>query len=130
MSDLITVLPSFDLAPQYDDLVAALEKHNVSVLDLLTLDASDVSTKTGVPLLELRRFSGIVNDALHADLGYGGGGKGEVKTKKENGLEVLKRQRLMTTADPEIDALLGGGLATGCITEIVGEAYKSLSHPL
>ncbi|AEO71454.1 uncharacterized protein THITE_116745 [Thermothielavioides terrestris NRRL 8126] len=68
MTDLLSVLPHFPVG-QFARLIPALEKHGISTSDLLTLEAADIGKRTHLPLLDVRRLSGAVLDALHADLG-------------------------------------------------------------
>ncbi len=71
MTDLLRVLPDFDVT-RFANLIPALDKHGVTTSELLTLEASEIGKRTQLPLLDLKRLSKAVVDALHADLGVAG----------------------------------------------------------
>lgn len=129
MSDLLSILPSFPLTSFTHNIVSSLENHSITTSDLLTLDIVDVSRRTAISLLDVRRFSNEVMQALHRDLegtnedlgSTTEDGQQPVRKIGESGFEVWRGQRLLSTTDRAIDQILGGGLMTGCITEFVGE---------
>ncbi|TLD10324.1 hypothetical protein PgNI_06068 [Pyricularia grisea] len=68
MTDLLRVLPHFPVG-QYAALIPALEKHEVTTTELLTLDATEIGKRTQLPLLDVKRLCAAVLRALHSDLG-------------------------------------------------------------
>ncbi|TLS25167.1 hypothetical protein PpBr36_07460 [Pyricularia pennisetigena] len=68
MTDLLRVLPHFPVG-QYAALIPALEKHEVTTTELLTLDATELGKRTQLPLLDIKRLCAAVLRALHSDLG-------------------------------------------------------------
>ncbi|KAL2116790.1 hypothetical protein VTJ04DRAFT_8958 [Mycothermus thermophilus] len=72
MTDLSHVLPNFPVG-QFAKLLPVLERHDISTCDLLTLEAADIGKRTRLPLLDIRRLSTAILDALHADLGVSDG---------------------------------------------------------
>jgi len=148
MSDLLSVLPDFPLTPQTHNIVLSLEKHDITTSDLLTLEQLDISKRTSISLLDLRRFIKEVAKALHssirsaydtrergnrtADLDYGSVLLGTTA------FDVWKSQVYISTGDSEFDRALNGGIMTGGLTEIVGErcsqpllsvAFDSINNP-
>ncbi|KAI8955100.1 DNA repair protein RAD57 [Xylaria longipes] len=141
MTDLSQVLPGFPVA-QYARLLPAIEKSQLTVTDLLTLEVPDIGKRTQLPLLDIKRLCNAILAALHADLGVSaadqGGGKGKQKQNearpekragvregslRQTGTELLARPwRTISTLDASFDAALGGGVPTGYITEITGES--------
>ena len=68
MCDLHTVLPDFSTA-DFTHLLRGLEKSHITTTDLLTLDVSEIGKRAQLPLLDLKRLSAAVLNALHTDLG-------------------------------------------------------------
>ncbi|ROW16937.1 hypothetical protein VPNG_01041 [Cytospora leucostoma] len=147
MTDLLRVLPHFPTS-QYANLISALEKHQVTTSELLTLEVPDLGKRTQLPLLELKRLCNAVLDALRSDLGVpnedngtataeatatatgGGDEHGEAEERQQHA-ETLGRHdysslqarwKTVSTLDPALDASLGGGIPTGYITELTGES--------
>ena len=56
MTNLLTVLPDFDIQP-FTHILPSLEKALVSAADLLTLDALDVAKRAQVPPGEVRKLN-------------------------------------------------------------------------
>ncbi|KAI1150458.1 DNA repair protein RAD57 [Nemania diffusa] len=149
MTDLSQVLPDFPVA-QYGRLLPTIEKSQLTVTDLLTLEIPEIGKRTQLPLLDVKRLCSAILAALHADLGVSepdggdgdgnGAGKGKGKQKqnesqpekhpvikktslRSTGTELLARSwRTISTLDASLDAALGGGVPTGYITEITGES--------
>lgn len=122
MTDLVSVLPDFDTQP-YVRLIPPLERNHVTVADLLTLDCIEVAKRAQVPLLDVKRLSKAILEALQKDLGVAStieGHDGSSKLRTTGGA-LLKLQRTISTLDDELDKALGGGIPTGYITEIAGE---------
>lgn len=67
MSDLLDTLPDFNVKP-YSHLLHSLEKNDITVTDLLTLDPIEIARKCPLPLLDLRRLVSDVIEALQKDL--------------------------------------------------------------
>ncbi|KAJ4422862.1 DNA repair protein rhp57 [Gnomoniopsis sp. IMI 355080] len=135
MTDILRVLPQFPVS-QYANLIPTLEKNQVTVTDLLTLEAADLGKRTQLPLLDLKRLCNAVLEALHTDLGVveDHDPVRPVENQAENEttnyghplrhtLAALASQwSTISTLDPALDASLSGGVPTGTITEIAGEA--------
>ncbi|KAK7724005.1 DNA repair protein rhp57 [Diaporthe eres] len=128
MTDLARILPHFPTS-QYANLIPSLEKHQVTTSELLTLEAADIGKRTQLPLLEVKRLCGAVLAALHADLGVEDRQPDAApEAGRDDGAGTLDeipqqdRWSKISTLDPVIDELLGGGIRTGHITELTGEA--------
>lgn len=141
MTDLLTTLPSFPTAP-YTHLIPSLERALITTTDLLTLDALEVAKRAQLPPLDVKRLIAHVLASLQAELGVdgeqnvavNGGGKkfedvpregeagwGKLRT---SGHELAKKSLdKISLGDEGLDAILGGGIPTGYITEIAGERY-------
>lgn len=140
MTDLLHVLPDFPIK-SYTHLLPSLEKHCITVTDLLTLDALEIAKRARLPLLDLQRLAGHILLSLQNDLGLVQSGltdyvvpgeahvpTGVQTTLRKCGREVTVQRPLISTLDPVLDDSLGGGIPTGYITEIVGERYHLLSR--
>ncbi|KKY29615.1 putative dna repair protein rad57 [Diaporthe ampelina] len=128
MTDLARILPHFP-ASQYANLIPSLEKHQVTTSELLTLEAADIGKRTQLPLLDVKRLCEAILAALHADLGVEDREPNAApQAGKDDGVETLNETpqqqgwSTISTLDPVIDELLGGGIRTGHITELTGEA--------
>ncbi|KAI1117553.1 DNA repair protein RAD57 [Nemania sp. NC0429] len=139
MSDLSQVLPDFPVA-QHARLLPVIERHRLTVADLLTLEVAEIGKRTKLPLLDVKRLCNAILAALHADLGVNGadGGDGkrsqdgsrpgqgsdvEAVSLRHTGAELLARPwHTISTLDVSLDAALGGGVPTGYITEVTGES--------
>ena len=134
MTDLLNTIPEFP-TKSYTHLLPSLEKHHVTITDLLTLDALDLAKRAHLPLLDLRRLANHVLAVLQSRLGletqnapsYPNAGKiqSDYGSLRKTGKEVTTRLNFISTLDPYIDAALGGGIPTGYITELTGERHDS-----
>ena len=135
MSDLLDTLPDFDVKP-YSHLLHSLEKNDVTVTDLITLDPVEIARKCPLPLLDVRRLASDVIEALQKDLKMM---PAKQSTSSEllaptsddrassNSFSLQLRGQDMTfvkTMDPALDQQLGGGFPVGYVTEVVGERYN------
>ncbi|KAI5841933.1 P-loop containing nucleoside triphosphate hydrolase protein [Morchella snyderi] len=117
MSDLHTLLPAYTPpSPPAADLLAALATAHIPTTDLLTQDALALSrrlatTTTRASVLDIKLLTRSVAAALHADTAA-----------------ATPPPQFLTTADAALDALLGGGIRTCCITEFVGESGAGKSQ--
>ena len=136
MTDLLTTLPSFPIQ-KYTHLLPSLEKNFITTTDLLTLDSLEVAKRAQLPLLDVKRLIAHVLASLQSELGVeipnddalpqkfedvprkGQEGWGRLRTGGKALSE--KPQRQVTVGDKTLDSILGGGIPTGYITEIVGE---------
>ncbi|KAI0513159.1 DNA repair protein RAD57 [Xylaria bambusicola] len=145
MTDLSQVLPDFPVA-QYARLLPTIEKNQLTVTDLLTLELTEIGKRTQLPLLDVKRLCNAILAALHADLGVGAAEKDDENSEgkrnqnqndsrpgkhasigraslRQSGTELLARPwHTISTLDASLDAALGGGVPTGYITEITGES--------
>jgi DNA repair protein RAD57 len=123
MTDLTAVLPGF-ATEQYVRLLPSLEKNQVTTADLITLDCVEISKRAKVPLLDVKRLSNAILEALQVNLGVRDA-EGEVRANtsslKKLGKDILKSWNTISTLDDQIDHALGGGIPTGYITEVTGE---------
>lgn len=121
MTDLARIVPDLPLGP-FANLVSVLEKHNITTTDLLTLQAADIGKRTQLPLLDIKRLCDAVINALHRDLGVSSSGAGADAPLRSSLAQLSERPLLISTLDDQLDHALGGGIPTGCITEITGES--------
>lgn len=134
MSDLADVLPDFD-THSFSHLLHSLQKNEVTVAELISLDPAEIARRCPLPLLDVRRLANTVIEHLQGDLkmiGVQAGTNDELLAPTtRNGLEVRANEpatgidglRFISTGDTDIDELLGGGLPASYITEVVGERY-------
>jgi DNA repair protein RAD57 len=137
--DLLSVLPGFATRP-YAHILPPHERGKISTVDLITLDTLEIAKRAHVPPADVRRLSASIVKALHDDLGFE---KSHVNTG-QNGEEPASssfdgdavsfglgpatklqasRWNAISTMDPALDRLLGGGIPTGYVTEVTGERY-------
>ena len=137
MTDLLQILPDFP-TKTYTHLLPSIEKHLITTTDLLTLDALDIAKRAQLPLLDVRRLVNHVIACLHGELGVSSGistahsnisavGSPEQAPLKQSGESVIRSWAYISTLDPALDALVGGGIPPGYLTEIVGERCHSPS---
>ncbi|GAD95034.1 DNA repair protein (Rad57), putative [Paecilomyces variotii No. 5] len=137
--DLLSVLPGFS-TKSYNHILPSLEKKHITTVDLITLDPLEVAKRAHVPPGDVRRLSAQVLQALHRDLGFQNeddqretetGASENVNGRDTRGVEVKldastkldpSRWRTISTLDSALDALLGGGIPTGYLTEVTGES--------
>ncbi|KXL42705.1 MAG: hypothetical protein FE78DRAFT_126049, partial [Acidomyces sp. 'richmondensis'] len=122
MTNLLTVLPDFD-AKQYTHILPSLEKAQISIADLLTLDAVDVAKRAQVPSGEVRRLTDNVIDSLRA-------GTNGSSHRSCDGNHLINSGEVVSTLDDTLDGLLNGGIATGHVTELVGESAAGKTQVL
>lgn len=132
MTDLPTILPQFSTRP-YTHLIPSLDRHGITVTDLLSLDALEIAKRATLPILDLRRLAQDIAQAIQHDLNIGvtaHNTSDELFTSSANsGLEkcnrpakhVLKRWNTVSFLDTALDEAIGGGIPTGYVTEITGE---------
>ena len=125
MTNLLTVLPEFDTTA-FTHILPSLERALISAADLLTLDALDVAKRAQVPPAEVKKLSEALLDRLHASLRDENGGEtSHANATSSNGiktgLELINEWSSISTLDDSIDVAIGGGIAPGYLTEIVGE---------
>jgi DNA repair protein RAD57 len=127
MTDLSIVLPDFD-TQSYIRLIPPLERNNVTVADLLTLESAEVAKRAQVPLLDVKRLSKAILETLQQDLGAVKSNDDKQSSAKlrRTGTELLEPWSTISTLDDELDQALGGGIPAGYITEITGERYIHL----
>lgn len=119
MTNILTALPNFDTA-RYTHILPSLEKALVSTADLLTLDAVDVAKRAQVPPSEVKKLADALLETLRTDAPADDAGWG-ASSALQNGRHVARRWATISTLDDELDEMLGGGIALGHLTEIVGE---------
>ncbi|PPJ56171.1 hypothetical protein CBER1_09089 [Cercospora berteroae] len=124
MTNLLLVLPDFDITP-HTHILPSLERALVTTADLLALDALDVAKRAQVPPGEVKELADAVRNALHRDAAspYSSlANPGEARSGWESGKDIIDRWTAISTLDDVWDAALGGGIARGHLTEVVGES--------
>lgn len=131
MTDLRQMLPDFDVKP-FSHLIHSLVKNDITVADLISLEATEIARKCPLPLLDVRRLVSAVIRTLQCDLGM-------IPTKQSTSSDLLAptsqtnasrtthaansppAAMFIQTLDQDIDEFLGGGFPCGYVTEVVGE---------
>lgn len=143
--DLLSVLPGFATKP-HAHILPPLERGKITTVDLITLDTLEIAKRAHVPPTDVRRLSTRIVEALHGDLGFertqtniGTAGEEEPSSSihADAGSFILgpatklqpSRWNAISTMEPALDALLGGGIPTGYITEVTGERYVADKLP-
>lgn len=123
MTNLLVVLPDFDVSP-FSHILPSLERNLVTTPDLLSLDALDVAKRAQVPPGEVKKLADALIHALRRDISP------DLQIAEYNtrdchgfrsGQHVRKHCSLISTLDDGLDTALGGGIARGHLTELVGE---------
>lgn len=144
--DLLSVLPGFATKP-YAHILPPLERSKLTTVDLISLDTLEIAKRAHVPPADVRRLSARIIEALHADLGFeknqtAGDSSGTDEPSSSINPDAvsfglgpatrldLSRWNVISTMDPAMDALLGGGIPTGYVTEVTGERYVEDPIPL
>ena len=117
MSDII----SLSIGTLPSRVVQALDNAGLHTVDLLTLDVNEIHRRTRLAIDEVQNLVKGVIAALTCTIE-----EGQIKTAAER----YKEFAFLTTGDKRLDELVGGGIPTGCLTEITGERYNSaIIHP-
>jgi DNA repair protein RAD57 len=138
MSDLLSVLPSFDARP-FTHILPKLEKALVSCSDLLTLDALHVAKRAQLPASEVKKLADALVQSLsgHAvspndpsdappasgEPAYPHGDGGLILSPVLRSGDALLDQWMISTLDDKLDIALNGGIHSGYLTEITGERF-------
>ena len=132
MTNLLTVVPEFDVSP-YTHILPSLERALISTADVLTLNAVDVAKRAQVPTAEVRKLSEALLQDLHNGIHADNSGATDVsKTTQclETGGMIIESWDIVSTLDSTLDVALGGGIASGYLTEIVGERWVPLMNSI
>ncbi|KAL2104513.1 hypothetical protein VUR80DRAFT_203 [Thermomyces stellatus] len=125
MTDLLRVLPRFP-SGRFVNILDALDRHNISTADVLTLDADELSRRTNVPVLEIKRLAATVLNSLHRDIGvlpsHDDDSNPPIQRGKKSLGELCDAWSTISTLDDTFDAALGGGIPVGYVTEVTGES--------
>lgn len=127
MTDLSIAIPNFPI-DKYARLLTILEKNQITTADLLSLDSVEIAKRARpLSISDAKTLSNAVQEALQCSLGIGDK-KANLGSSslRRTGLQVVESWRTISTLDDDLDAALGGGIPTGCITEVTGERYWSL----
>ncbi|KAF7714094.1 DNA repair protein RAD57 [Penicillium ucsense] len=136
--DLLSVLPDFAVK-SYAHILPPLERSRITTVDLITLETLEIAKRAHVPPADVRRLSAQIVDALHTDLGFEKVQSDiETSSSAEPSSSFLSdpillapgssnkldgsRWKTISTLDPGLDAVLGGGIPMGYVTEITGES--------
>ncbi|EME85638.1 uncharacterized protein MYCFIDRAFT_131842 [Pseudocercospora fijiensis CIRAD86] len=106
----LTVLPDFDIS-NHAHILPSLERARISTSDVLTLDALQVARRAHVPPGEVKKLADALVDALHVDT-----------TSARASQRGDGERGMIPTLHDHLDTVLGGGIARGHLTEIVGES--------
>ncbi|KAI9658041.1 MAG: hypothetical protein M1821_002701 [Bathelium mastoideum] len=129
MTDLHHVLPNFS-THSFTHLLPSLEKAQITISDLVTLEAIDIARRALVPVAELQRLANDILQALHSDIVR----LDEDAVPKEDktvvgstllATSIRQEQESWQTArtlDEALDAALGGGIPKGYVVEFTGES--------
>jgi DNA repair protein RAD57 len=129
MTDLLNVLPD-TAVKSFAHILPSLEKAYISCADLLTLEAIEIARRARLPPAEIQKLVDLLLSHLLPKSAEDGWltfeGQPEVNDAESpsavaSGNALLKTWRVISTLDDRIDAVLGGGVAAGHVTEIVGE---------
>ena len=132
MTDLLSTLPEFPTAG-YTHLIPSLEKNEITVADLITLDPIEIVKRCPLPLLDVRRLVKHITEALQVDVGisdvltttsddlFAPEDQKEVDVSAQAFKNLVKQWSAISTLDDSLDKALGGGIPTGYITEVTGE---------
>ncbi|KAK3669375.1 DNA repair protein rhp57 [Recurvomyces mirabilis] len=120
MTNLLTVLPDFDTQP-YSHILPSLEKASISTADLLTLDAFDIAKRAQVPPHGVKKLCTALLEGLQASLTLHMT-QADDKNNDAAANNVANTSHAISTLDDELNAKLGGGIAAGELTELVGES--------
>ena len=123
MTDLASVLPGFPIQ-QYVRLLPSLEKNHITTADLLTLDFVEIAKRAQLPLLDLKRLCNAVLEALQNTLGVRATSNDALEHAplRKPGKEFVDSWSTISTLDVNLDFALGGGIPSGYVTEVTGEA--------
>ncbi|EXJ93302.1 hypothetical protein A1O1_01694 [Capronia coronata CBS 617.96] len=134
MSDLLEVIPDFDIKP-YTHLLHSLEKNDIIVADLITSDPKEIARRCPLPSADVQRLVADVIKALQGDVQSGmrkickapssrsgGNTAGATIEHINEGTATVVGSQQVKTLDAAIDQALAGGFQPGQITEIVGES--------
>ena len=133
MSDLHAVLPHYRAPDRLQSLLPRLERHLVTVADILTLDPSKIGPRTSIGILEIQMLRKSILEALHLDLKVGGSSEvlapsdgrtdyqSTPRAQQRSGADLSKSWNTISTLDKALDTELGGGFPPGYISEIAGE---------
>ncbi|KAG8930469.1 Meiotic recombination protein dmc1 [Tulasnella sp. 419] len=118
-----TTLDEEDSGSQFS-LVDELQQHGINVQDIIKLKSAGLYTMQGAramprrQMLKIKGFSDAkvdkIRDALTKSLGSG----------FQSGAQAMEKRKAViniSTGSKSVDAMLGGGLQTRCITEVYGE---------
>ena len=128
MTDLLEVLPKFDLKP-FTHLLHSLEKAGLTVADLLTTDSTEVAKECPLPLSDVRKLVGAVSEAIQYDVQASLLGSISNNDPNANRRPIVllthqqrsKEAQVVKFQDVLLNDAIGGGFRTGHIVEIAGE---------
>jgi DNA repair protein RAD57 len=132
MTDIPTVLPEFSTGP-YTHLLPSLDRHGITLGDLLSLDALEIAKRASLPILDLRRLAQDVVHAMQLDLDirltadntsldpFTPRSKHDLERCRSSTTRGLTRWDTLSLLDETLDTAIGGGIPTGYLTEITGE---------
>lgn len=120
MTDLLQALPDFP-THLYSHLLPSLDKQQVTLSDLLTLDATDIARRAQLPRGEVRKLADVALQELQKQLGLKDG-ETESTTNGFSTAQEREEWRTISTLDDDLDAALGGGFPVRYLSEVVGES--------
>ncbi|KIW99531.1 uncharacterized protein Z518_11270 [Rhinocladiella mackenziei CBS 650.93] len=131
MSDLLQVLPDFNIKP-YTHLFYSLEKNDMTIADLVTLDPKEIARRCPLPSVDVQKLVADVIHGLQQDVKGGVRKKhklaapantaSETEKSEEKEQKITRHDNKVKTLDGVLDQAFNGGFQPGHITEIVGES--------
>lgn len=135
--NLLAEFPDIPTA-EFANILPSLERHHITVSDVLTLDSVDVARRAQVPVREVRRLTDVLLKALRSQYGHlSPSGQSEAYRSATTTIDTLlvlpgpalpSMWSTISTLDGALDQVLAGGVRTGYLTEITGERWDSLAR--
>ncbi|SCW00655.1 LAFE_0C09010g1_1 [Lachancea fermentati] len=124
--DLYDQLPSSSLIllSEYSSLLDCVKENNVSVVDFLTLKPSELTKLVPRSVNEIVKFQRILKEEFKKHV------LGQDTPTTWYDIASEQQPLAFTTADRQIDKILGGGIRTHGITEIFGNSSTGKSQLL
>jgi DNA repair protein RAD57 len=119
MADLFASYPQTEIdLDEYNGLLRAFELSKITTSDLMVMDHTEIAQACSRSATEIRPFLALLYKDIEKSL--------VLTTASE--YNDQGRTGAITTGDAKIDELLGGGVRTGCLTEVTGESATGKSH--
>lgn len=138
MTDLPTILSDYPTTP-YTHLLPSLDRHGITVADLLSLDALEIAKRASLPILDLRRLAQDVVHALQEDLDISTAAhnsrdellspsrRDDSGKCRRSAVDMAEGWNTISLLDAKLDEAVGGGIPAGYVTELTGERQVDMS---